>query len=408
MRTLVSFIGKGIKDTQPAAVSPYRTCKYKMLDGSEYETSLFLNCLLKVQKYRPDNLIIIGTHTSSWSTLLEEGGTAENAENFCLELQEREENKEPITAELLEKLGKMLLLKNNNNPVKCFAHTDNIDNNLVKDVLNVYENIVYGISEGSEIIIDITHAFRSMPVLFLSAINARFGGLNTPKISFVYGEFSDRSIRDLSSAWDLLQRPYAVAGFLERFDAAELIQLLNNTGWKQGVSAVEQFSNIVQSGFFVQIPEAVKKIERSLKVFPADAPVWLRVFKDKIVNYLPRPQEKDSDIAKRFAHIFYEKKMFSSAVMCLQCSLESRLKEKYSIKNPAVRFRGYEEFKGKVLDPFYGESYNRNINDGALLDMRNTRNGIAHYGDSYDSGRPLAINLKKQYERFLKAVNLIW
>ncbi len=408
MKTLVSFIGKGVKDTQPGAVSPYKTCKYKMLDGSEYETSLFLNCLLKVGQYRPDNLIIIGTYTSSWSTLLEEAAKDKNDENFCLELQEREEKKEPITPELLARMEKLLSLKNNNNPVKCFAHTDNIDGNGLKDVLSVYEGIVYGITEGSEIIIDITHAFRSMPVLFLSAINARFGATNKSKISFVYGEYIDRSIRDLSSAWDLLQRPYAVAGFLERFDASELIQLLRNAGWGKGAKAVEKLGNIVQSGFFVQIPESIRQLKNSMDTFPPDAPVWLQALKDKINMLLPLREEKDSEVCKRFANIFYEKKMFSSAVMCLQCSLETRLKEKYIESNPSAVFRKYEDFKAQVLEPFYGNKTNRRINDGALLDMRDTRNGIAHYGDSYDAGRPQAVNLKAQYERFLKAVNLIW
>lgn len=169
-KILISFVGTGGKGPTQMETREYRTALYKY-EGKNKETKFVAQAMKAF--FKPDKIFLIGTPHSMW----EEVYRAFSEEN------KPGSTSNDIWAEICEHCDKA----NNETPAKDFPHQEDIEKAmgegskifLIRYGLNeeqIQENIdvILGIRDylnnGDEIIVDITHSFRSLPLLIMQLI----------------------------------------------------------------------------------------------------------------------------------------------------------------------------------------------------------------------------------------------
>ena len=174
--TLISFVGTGIKKD-----GEYQSTRYVFPDKKEFETKKFAEALLELEYRNFSKVIFLGTTTSAWEMF------AEGNDDLCMKLMEARSDKsfsEELKKELENYLSEKLHI-----PVVIKYHTDRIDEDTSLEIFNLYSSIVPEITDEN-ILVDITHSFRSMPIMLYQAM--QFSVSQNEKIKnveLVYGEY---------------------------------------------------------------------------------------------------------------------------------------------------------------------------------------------------------------------------
>lgn len=158
MTTLISFLGKGRYEKDG-----YRTAKYRF-DGAFAREVPFFGMALD-DYLKPDRLILVGTSGSMWDVFFEREGRQHD--ESLLELIEAVES-DAVDAALLESHAGHLS-ERLGHPVDCLL----ID--YARDPAGqarLLGQLAASLTEGEHIAMDVTHAFRHLPMLALIA--ARF------------------------------------------------------------------------------------------------------------------------------------------------------------------------------------------------------------------------------------------
>lgn len=257
-KTLISFLGTGLSSQKGGTpLRNYRSAKYS-INGKMVGESSFVSSVL-MEHFQFDNLILIGTCKSMWEAVYE----------FYCEKQEKDIDFEAYIhlADFIEKANHK-------------TSPDEIDLSLVKSILEEGDDAIaipYGLDreeqmeifsrigkafenfkEGDEIILDVTHSFRSLPLFTTSIINY-FQSLSDKGIKFskvYYGmldamnEFNDVApIIDISTAVELQDWTTAAYSFKEYGKGAMLADLLGGEAGK----VIKIFSNAVNINYLNEI-----------------------------------------------------------------------------------------------------------------------------------------------------------
>ncbi|HRQ45037.1 MAG TPA: TM1812 family CRISPR-associated protein, partial [Candidatus Goldiibacteriota bacterium] len=390
-KTLISFIGTGIRFDNNNEKNVYRKVSYSGFGFENVmESSVFVNCLMRSEVYRPDELIVIGTVTSAWEALIDEDP---NQSNLYLKLWQNGETKprRPITQEDLLELQAIVQTKHKI-PVKLVCHSDDMTDNHLPEILSAYDEVAAGINEEHEVILDITHGFRSMSVLFEHVLSSRYGGNDTAKVSFIYAEIRTEKnsggenitngyVRNLKPVAELSKRNFAMSGFINRFNIGNLPEYINKAGWKKGADAVKKIGQIVQSNFFDQLKASVDTVSEVLNddSYPKNPPAWLNRIKREFEKITDVNSNKKWMVNLGFSEVLAKKKLFGAAILCLQCAVEQKLKNDFLKKHPehekAIK-NSYTDYQKLVLRPFYD---GKNCPDG-ISRLNVIRNHVGHYG----------------------------
>lgn len=168
----------------------------------------------------------------------------------------------------------------------------------------LFERVASVVSEGDTILLDITHAFRSIPTIVFAVAtylrrvkNARVGGPKLPGI--VYGAFDARDenkrapIFDLTPILDLLDWLSGVEFFLQRSDAtllAERLQSIHRQAWQtrsgdelpRHLQPVANKLRLLSQAFLLARPLDVMRHAHELlpmlKEMAVDAEKWAKPF----------------------------------------------------------------------------------------------------------------------------------
>lgn len=189
----ISFLGYNCKG--------YSETTYISPDGQqEYKTKLVQEAL--VEFYHPDSLYVLLTETVR--TKIPQGETQSNWDNLQQGLQ-----------------GKVDL-----QPVTNIPETQTPD-----DIWSLFKSITSCLETGDQVIFDITHAFRSIPVIALIAVSYLRVVRNISIKGLVYGAFDPSKpnptpIYDLSPIVSLLEWTTASDQFIKTGNSQQLAQLL--------------------------------------------------------------------------------------------------------------------------------------------------------------------------------------
>jgi len=151
MSVLLSFLGIGRKNEDPNVSDVYKRIHHVLGDeGESCETALSVYALLQKYWGNISHVVIIGTHTSSWSVLLEE--ISDDCSELFIQVEQEIEQKHVDDSSL---------------------HAQ-IESRTMQELHQLYQNVVFSFPEDTEeIIFDVTHGFRSMPLLMMTALEFR-------------------------------------------------------------------------------------------------------------------------------------------------------------------------------------------------------------------------------------------
>ena len=177
MTTLISLLGKAAKG--------YRTANY-VFDDHTVRTEPFFGMAL-LEQAQPDRLILAGTAGSMWDVFFEHQQTDDEA---TLALIDAVAN-QTISAEMLavheQRLSEKLGI-----PVQCLLISYARDEAEQSTILT---DLAEHLAPGENIILDVTHGFRHLPMLALVAARylARVRGVQVQEVYYGAHEMTDKA-----------------------------------------------------------------------------------------------------------------------------------------------------------------------------------------------------------------------
>lgn len=395
--TLISFIGTGWrkKDSNRAT---YDTARYDFGKNIVIESPMFFNAILNSKKYDISEAIIIGTTTSAWSTLVEEFLEDTDCEELFLKLEDEIENR-GVSEATLSELSSMLAEKRSVT-VRCYASEPEIDESNAFDILsNYFAELSH--TNNSNILIDVTHGFRSMPILLISALqcNESIQQFND-NIGIIYGELVHNGIspvRYLDAIWRGIELSRATNAFFQKFDATELSMMVNDF-WPAGSKALDNLGGSLQGNLLIWLDGPLKQLKNALEIKVETYPKWFSPIKrqlEELYKQLSKPKEK-YQLCLKIAEMFAERKIFGQAIIALQLTYETFLFKYYDDEN----YGDYEITK-ELLKKSYKLKQLSGEDKNKLRSLSGSRNMIAHGGSrSTHGGKPQAQNLPSQFNSY--------
>ncbi|GHS91098.1 CRISPR-associated protein [Planctomycetales bacterium] len=380
--TLISSIGTGMYKKEGG----YRQTVYQFADGQKVETALFLTAILQAKKSEIKKVVLIGTRTSSWDALIPDGGNADldlwgKIQGECL-------SSDGISDTLLKKLQAKLPEWHDGLPFALKAHTSCVDKDTAGEVFAVYSTIAAEIADHTDILFDITHGFRSMPVLIYQALQLDAIKLQNRRIDLIYGEYIDQEkishVRDLSPYWDFYEITAAEKLFTDKLDGKLLAEKIQ-PHWKSGAECLRRLSEIIECNFAFQLPETLNQIKNAIekKAPSSDAQPWVTDAKNELAAiYKKLFHSTTSETLRAYSRLLESKGLLTQAVITLQIALETAVTEKYGAPENIGDYDWWQETgKSKYIEiKKQIESDDGKSQSEPLWQIENLRNGIAHGG----------------------------
>lgn len=350
MKYLVSFLGTG-PFTEKGSKRNYSKTLYKFEEVEEEHefVSLFLSKQLKI-----DKLIIIGTHKSMW-------------ESLYINLVPDDKQKESIFNNLIKEIDKnydgswnedvFINLQNeineNSNPkikliiVKFGLNEDEIKYN-IKKIIDEFYNEFFKNNNNQKIDLnlDITHSFRSLPIIFQQVIQY-FSLINEEKINYegiyyamheVIKEIGYAPIINLSQVAEIgkwANAAYSFKNFGNGYFLADLIQTSNPSE----SAIIKDFSDTINFNLIFHVKGKISQLNGILnKQYPTLGEVFIpNVIKDFTNNFINI--DKDSVFQLNLAKWQFRKKRYGLSVIILYEAIISWICEQKNLSTTSYKDR---------------------------------------------------------------------
>ena len=408
--TLITSVGTGMYNKEKNKETGYSETDYFFNETQHFKTRLFMEALLKGKYRNIDQLIVIGTETSSWDALVkaEDEELTEKDAELWEELKEASTEKDGIKKGITESLRIELetyLERRFGIPVTIKVHTPLVDQDHVRELFECYSSIYPIIKENNDVLFDMTHGFRSMPMLFYQAMQYHFSDDTERKIELVYGEFGKKAyVRNLSEYWRYSQISAALHVFIKKLDGFTLAKLIESE-WPKGADAIKALSDVVQANFALHLPDVIKKIRSALKHLPKGSPVWIEKIK------APLQEVKDLEDHRSLARTLYNYSAYlyghdlkTQAVITLQNTVETAIAEKFGDADCIGDYMWWQNH-GKT---YLNKAVKRAKIYPELENLGHRRNNVAHGGAKDIAGKlPSVADIPKAYEEGKRVVAIL-
>jgi CRISPR-associated Csx2 family protein len=379
--TLIASLGTGMYKDEGG----YQKTKYQFTDGKVYETSLLLKAILETGTWPIKKVILIGTRTSSWDILIPDDGEAD----LWFTIKEACKNEPGISQASIDELEKKLPHWYHNIPFVLKVHTPKLDAVNAEAIFTVYMTISGELAPDTDVLFDITHGFRSMPILIYQALQLDSSKLQNRGINLIYGELIDKEkisyVRDLSKYWDFYEITAAKQRFTSRFDGKVLAEKIKPY-WESGAKCLVRFSEIVECNYSLQIPDLLKQIRNAIEKFntgESGVSQWVIDVKDELAGVLRTLYVSGDDPLVRgktlraYARLLEEKGLITQGVIALQIAIETAVIEKCGGSNYIGDYKWWQEHGKIYFSNIKQKSSSMSI---SLQKIENLRNQIAHGG----------------------------
>lgn len=361
MNIIISLIGAGRKEENNKSGGYIRT-KYKFNDGFEFETAVFGSALYHYlqNKINIDRWYILGTEKSAWSELL--FALPKESYNLLVELwfKIKDTEVEGISYELLKEWESALSqeIKNINltliNPLDYKAFVNFLIEALPDD-------------EDLNIILDITHGYRFMPLILSFALMyiKNFKKINSIKLYYGALDMKKEEYAPVLEI-DFINELFKLATSYELYkNSGYFVEILNNLG-------IENTENIY---FQIELNHRpMKKLKEIIKGLKEIKEEHKKICANNIINDLSPIVHKEY-LEERMierAKYFFEKKQYLKSLtllyeaLCNAILIKSGIKDVNKVTN---RRQKVKEVLTKVLNKEQIEIFE---------DLDKTRNGAVH------------------------------
>lgn len=410
-KILISFVGQGqFADSEPAKkfASGYLPANYlfTLKNGEEriVKKHIFVEALLESKQYEFSSIYLLGTSTSSWAMLIYDLAQQDpEMRAFWDELNEsctvglEDDQRERLEQVLQQKYGL---------PVYIRTHFSDLDKETIDDVFNVYNTVAEELPAEADILFDVTHGFRTMPLLAYQTLLYNSIILNRRSIEIVYAQLRRAEkggdpmdpppsiVRYLGRYWELSEGTVAYKMFKEKYDADLLSRLVSRYCQKLS-SPLKRFDEIVRFNVVHNIVGFVKKAREVVEENPFDEtwPLWMQDTYVEIVDICNKVGDgRISDQLRNFSRVLHEKNMLVQSIITLRCAFEARVVE---LDDPSQVGR-YDLWKKDGTGTAYERFRSLSISGELKKDMKklgDLRNEVAHgAGDQFCRGETLNIN----------------
>lgn len=404
-KVLISFLGTGpllnndgSKD-HSSNKREYRTANYQ-IDNKEYVRSFVADAL--TDHYKIDTVFMIGTVKSMWEELYRV---------FC------EKRNEKIDEEYYFKLAASCDEANSKSPLKLLnkekieevlgkgSHIELINYGLSEEQLNENITKILGLEEklknGDELYIDITHSFRSLPLLVMNTLiylqNVSKKKIKIKHISYgmldVVRELNYVPVVDLRKLLEVNEWITAAYSFSQFGNANKIVELLNeidNEASKNVSKRVLDFSNANHLNHINALQNSVQQLQGlggPLNSLPSIAKMTIGpVVKDFIntIGNFKTTSEFQYNLAKwhRDRHNYY------AAYLTLVESIITYVCDECLLCNTNKNDRDLVK-KEKINLPKF-----ENINE-IYIRVKDLRNALAHASDTRENNEAIKKTLNK-------------
>ena len=418
-RVLVSFLGTARQEIKENGYRQYSKAKYTFSNGEVFECS-FVALALK-QHFNIDRLILIGTPKSMWEEVYltfsknalddvytELGEFCENANHKTL--IENFPHKEEVEQAL--GYGSKIIL------VKYGLDASEMEENSRK-ILSLEQYL----NPGDELFVDITHSFRSLPLLLMNSLIflQHICQKNVSIKSISYGmlditrELGYTKVVELDSILHLNDWISGASEFIgsgNAYKIADLLEANPNSTDADRVSAntLRNFSNVLNFNYIAEIQNQINSIKRlkfnemSVQGCLLIEPV-VRAFLEKFngCKRLSQYQFCLADYQFKFKH-------YASAALCLTESIVSFVAEcnDLDVNSQEARNDAKNLMKGGVggqqmLDSFFRNKCDVLLRRGARMFSRED----LKLTTSADNAAMLKLSVRKAYNDVLQIRNQV-
>ena len=225
--------------------------------------------------------MMIGTRTSAWDHL----AVRIDSPLFEPLVESCSEEGDGITDEQLKSLQSGLS-SFWGLPVELFAHEATLSNGNALETLMFYVDCLNRVPEENQLLLDLSHGFRPMPVLLLSAI--RFQQALEPQrqsqfVKIVYGEYGGEfsNVREMDAVWDGIHIAEAARKWFETFAAKDLASALDPF-WSEGARALIDLGQAVQGNDLQRTISPLRALAGAIKKTPEHPPAWFGSILEKL------------------------------------------------------------------------------------------------------------------------------
>jgi len=383
--TLIASIGTGMYDKSKNDSTGYRLTTYRFANGMEITSRLFLFSILESKNWDISQIILVGSKTSSWDALVVQD--YESDEQYAsIWMQLVEECEQPDGSGVHKKsLGQLQDLLSNRFgiPFILHAHDSVINNDTLPSIFPLYKNIAAEIIVGNDVLLDITHGFRSMPMFLYQSL--RFSSIMQciRDVAILYGEFipgrSISLVRDLSKFWEFSEASEAFDSFQSSF-AGESLAFLLEGWWPKGAAWMKGFTSLVKTNYVLQIEQSINQLGNALSSLDCETlSLWKKEVYLACSALFARFKNLPSLSDKIFvlSDLLVERHLYTQAIIALQIAVETRVVES-AFDSSRIGDYDYWNAQGGPKEFKYALVTKHRLY--ALKDLEHERNRIAHGG----------------------------
>ena len=322
-KVLISFLGTGSQTN-----GTYRTAKYSITSPTDnatqevYETSFVADAL--ATHYGVDKIILIGTVKSMWDEVYNSFCkrnriAVDDDYSFLLcDTCQSANFDSPLALPQIERLEQAIGNDSHVVLVRYGLNEEEINFNIAK-VLSVEQYL----HSGDELIVDITHSFRSLPLLLMNTLiylkNVSRKKIDITHITYgmldITRELGYTPVIDLKKVMDVNEWISASYSFMEFGNAYKIAKLLENDNYISQANVLRAFSDVKNLNDIQAIEKQVGRLNSVSELSPI-AEITVRPVIDNIKRSLSGIGSH-SEFQLNLAYWHYSVHNYSSAYITL-------------------------------------------------------------------------------------------
>ncbi len=354
-RVLISFLGTGKMKDGDNAKGEYESANYQ-IDGEDYSAKFIAEALTKA--YGIEKVILIGTIKSMWDEVYATFADDDLGDEYkklqkirqCVSHESElilkgVDNETGVEIEVPKEVIENVLPGSDSKVVfiKYGLNEAEVDDNISKLL-----GIEAFLNENDKIYFDITHGFRSLPMVLMNCIiylqNVSNKKITIEKITYgnldVSGELGYAPVIDLSKLLNLSDWINGAYAFKEFGKGYQIAKLLGYNPEKDATKkdargkSIKDFSDVMGSDFLSGIKQQVDVLQAARN--SEYSPVAKILVPSVLEEYLHKFSRESSNCKFQYeiAKWHYEHKNYSSATMDILEALLSKVKDICDTTNP--------------------------------------------------------------------------